>query len=253
MKHYEELIKLGCFSRKTIVKTLGSKAAASSLIHDYLKKGYIERVRHDFYAVISLETKQPVLSRYQIGSRLFPDAYLSHHSAFEVYGYANQVFNQVTVATKSRFSDFVYDGVLYHRIAPASNAKTIFEGEVRLTSIEQTVVDSINDLEKQGGLEETLRCLLLVPSLNSEKILEALNQYHKGFLYQKTGFLLESMNPALSLPDSFFKECSRHVPLSKRYLTKDTKDLVYYRRWRLYAPKSIQSLVNKGVKANDSI
>ena len=47
-----------------------------------LKNGYIERVRRDLYAAISVETKQPVLSRYQIGSRLAADAYLSHHSAF---------------------------------------------------------------------------------------------------------------------------------------------------------------------------
>ena len=60
-----------------------------------------------------METKQPVLSRYQIGSNLFPDACITHHSAFEVFGYGSQVFYECYVATDKRFHDFEYDGVLY--------------------------------------------------------------------------------------------------------------------------------------------
>ena len=38
-----------------------SESAVASLIYDYLKKNYIERVRHDTYTAISLETRQPIL------------------------------------------------------------------------------------------------------------------------------------------------------------------------------------------------
>jgi len=90
MKHYEQLIRLGCFSRSSLADVLYcSVNTAATIIQQYLKKGYIERVKHDLYAVISLETKQPIFSRYQIGAALFLDACISRHSAFEVYGYAN--------------------------------------------------------------------------------------------------------------------------------------------------------------------
>lgn len=56
--------------------------------------------------VISLETKQPILSRYQIGSNLFADACITHHSVFEVYGYGSQVFYECFVETDKGFSDF---------------------------------------------------------------------------------------------------------------------------------------------------
>ena len=92
MKHYDKLLELGCFSRGDIATMLGNDETAGSMLREYQKKGYIERVRRDLYTVISLETKQPVLSRYQIGCRIFKDCILSHHSAFEYYGYANQVF-----------------------------------------------------------------------------------------------------------------------------------------------------------------
>ena len=56
MKHYEKLLELGCFSRGKIAALLGNDETAGSLLREYQKKGYIERVRRDLYVVISLET-----------------------------------------------------------------------------------------------------------------------------------------------------------------------------------------------------
>ena len=87
MKHYEKLLAKGSFSREQLIEIVGTATAANQVIYEYQKKGLIEKVKRDFYVVISMETKQPVLSRYQIGSNLFPDACITHHSAFEVFGY----------------------------------------------------------------------------------------------------------------------------------------------------------------------
>ena len=95
-----------------------------------------------------METKQPVLSRYQIGSSLFPDACITHHSAFEVYGYGNQAFYECYVATDKRFHDFEYDGAMYRRVERKPDMEITQQGNIRVTSVEQTVVDSIRDFEK---------------------------------------------------------------------------------------------------------
>ena len=110
MKHYEDLLARGCFSRAQLIEIVRTPSAANQVIYEYQKKGLIDKVKRDFFVVISLETKQPVLSRYQIGSNLFPDACITHHSAFEVFGYGSQVFYECFVATDRRFSDFEYDG-----------------------------------------------------------------------------------------------------------------------------------------------
>ena len=162
MKYYKELAELGCFSQKELVQLLGSGSAAASLAAAYLKKGYVERIRRDLYATVSMETGQPIPTRYQIASKLAEDACLSHHSAFEFYGYANQVFYEVYVATESRFRSFEYDGVSYRRVAPHGTVQTklikLING-TRVVSVEQAVIDSIRDFEKIAGLEETLRCI----------------------------------------------------------------------------------------------
>ena len=253
MKHYERLLTKGCFSREQLTEIVGTPSAANQVIYEYQKKGLIEKVKRDFYVVISIETKQPVLSRYQIGSNLFSDACITHHSAFEIFGYGSQVFYECFVATDKRFSDFVYDGVVYRRVERKPDIEVIQQGNIRVTSLEQTVVDSIRDFEKIAGLEEVIRCMMLVPGLNEQKVLECLARNNNGFLYQKCGYLFEELKEEFHFSAAFFEECEKYSSDAKRYLMKESKDNVFYKRWKLYAPQSLKRLIDKGVGDYDAI
>lgn len=253
MKHYENLLEVGCFTRKQAVEVAGSVAAANMLIYDYQKRGLIEKVKRDLYVTISLETKQPVVSRYRIGSFMFDDSCISHHSAFEVYGYANQVFYDCYVSTKKRFTDFEYDGVMYHRVEPKVENDIVEYNGIHVTSIEQTVVDSIRDYEKIVGLEEVLRCLILIPGLSEEKILNILKLNANGFLYQKCGYIFEELKSEFNFSEKFFDECEKYSSNAKRYLVKGSKNHVINERWKLYVPRSLKALIDKGVSDYDAI
>ena len=65
MKHYENLLKKGCFTREELIEIVGTPSTANLLIYEYQKKELIEKVKRDFYVVISLETKQPVLGELE--------------------------------------------------------------------------------------------------------------------------------------------------------------------------------------------
>lgn len=253
MKHYEKLLAMGCFTRDRLVEAVGSPSIANQIIHEYQIKGLIEKVKRDFYVVISLETKQPVFSRYQIGSNLFSDACITHHSAFEVFGYGNQVFYECFVATGKRFSDFEYDGVTYRRVERKPDIEVVQQGNIRVTSVEQTVVDSIRDFEKIAGLEEIIRCMMLVPGLNERNVLECLAKSNNGFLYQKCGYIFEELHEEFHFSRSFFEECEANASDAKRYLIKDSQNNVYCERWKLYVPPSLKGLIDKGVKDYDAI
>ena len=237
MKHYENLLAKGCFSREQLIEIVGTPSAANQVIYEYQKKGLIEKVKRDFYVVISIETKQPVLSRYQIGSNLFSDACITHHSAFEVFGYGSQVFYECFVATDKRFLDFEYDGVIYHRVERKPDTEVIRQGKIQVTSVEQTVVDSIRDFEKIAGLEEVIRCMMLVPGLNELKVIECLARNNNGFHFS----------------EFFFEECEKYSSDAKRYLMKESQDYVFHKRWKLYAPPSLKQLIDKGVGDYDAI
>ena len=252
MKYLDKLIDMGCFSRRDVVVLTGSEHAAHSLLYDYINAGYIERIRRDLYTAISLETKQPIANRFMIATNIAENACVSFHSAFEYYGYANQVFYEVYVITNHRFSNFTYDGITFSRVSPRIGSGIIKTNTgIRITDLERTVIDSIYAFEKIGGLEELLRCLMLIPSLRTEKLIAYLDDYGLANLYQKTGFILEQFSDQLSLSKAFFDYCRSKIPKAKKYLysEKDTlsEGFVLHEDWMIFAPDDIKSLIDKGV------
>lgn len=248
MKYYEKLIDMGCFSRNDVCALLGNEAAAHSLLYDYVQKGLIERVRRDLYVTISLETKQPVKNRYAIASKISKGSYITHHSAFEYYGCANQVYYEVYVSGESPFPPFEYDGVTYKYMNPHINIGVVENsGGVRVTDMERTVLDSINDFEKVGGLEELLKCLEQIPTINENKLIDYLKCFNSKGLYQKTGYILEHFNRLLNLSNSFFAECLINIPNSKRYLCKyePKSTFTLNKKWNLYTPDNLLSIINE--------
>ena len=117
------------------------------------------------------------------------------------------------MATGKRVRPFSYDGIDYCPVSHRGIEGVVEMGNgVRVTSLERTVIDGIADFEKIGGLEELLRCMLLVPSLSPDHLLSSLDLYHCGKLYQKTGYILDMFQADVGLPDSFVDECETDVP-----------------------------------------
>ena len=247
MKYYKELLKMQCFTRADVERLTGSYGAANSVLSDYQKKGYISFVKRNLYVAVSMETGQAVANRYFIGSHITDDAYLSHHAAFEYYGCANQVYYEVYVSGEKRFAQFEYDGVTYRYIAPRSNDGVENKPDgVRVTDIERTVLDSINDFERIAGLEELLHCLELVPYLDEKKLLKYLEQHRKQILYQKTGYVLSHMKQSLRLSDQFFEICEGKVAKSVRYLYRgiEHESSIFDKRWQLFVPQNLMKLLS---------
>jgi predicted transcriptional regulator of viral defense system len=242
MKHYERLVDMGCFTLANVAAVTGNQDTARSLLYAYRKRGLVQSVRRDLYVAMSLETKQPVPNRYRIASKASDGAYVSHHSAFEVHGVANQVYYEVYASSEKRFAPFEFDGVSYTRVTPGiASGVTELAGGVRVTDIERAVLDGIRDFEKIGGLEETLKCIGLIPRLDEGKLLAYLAEYGSGYLYQRTGYLLSQSETLFMLSDGFFAACQSKIPNAKRYLHHgvQAEDHILNRDWRLYVPENL--------------
>ena len=253
MKYYENLVELQCFSRLDIERLTGNEYAADSLIKDYKRKGYIESVRRNLFVAISMETKRAVANRYRIASSILSGNYVSHHSAFEYYGCANQVFYELYVSGNSRFLYFEYDDLIFRYVAPRINLGVVRkEDGVSVTDMERTVLDSINDFEKVGGLEELLRCLDLVTYIDEEKLLCYLKAYGKKVLYQKAGYILEHLKKQLRLSNNFFEVCLNKSKGSVRYLYHgiEHETNIFSNRWNLVVPQDLNKIITKGGNEN---
>jgi predicted transcriptional regulator of viral defense system len=227
---------------------MGNPNAAGSLTRNYLKKGYIKSVRRGLYAAINLADNAPVCNKYHIAGKITPTAYASHHAAFEYYGCANQVSYQVEVSSETPFTTFDFDTTTYAYLASRIKSGVITRPDgVRVTDRERTVLDGIHDFEKIIGLEELLRCIVLIPSVKEDALLAYLAEYNKQVLYQKTGYILRHFQSEFSLSEAFFAECAAHIGKSKRYIRhQSTDEMIYNREWRLVVPNDLLRITQKG-------
>lgn len=250
MKVYREMAKHPVFSIEDVKKISGNTKTAYSQLRSMIKKGLVQKIRSNAYSVVNPASGQIMANRYQIACSINEDAYVSHHSAFEYYGFANQVYYEVYVSSKSKFQAFVYDNLTYCFIASRMNegvieAKNI--QNVRITDIERTVIDSIHDLNKVGGLEELLKCIDAVYYLDAQKLRFYLDIYDIQGLYQKAGYILSRFAADLKIPNDFFDYCKRKVGKSRRYLVSNNKmESFYDREWKLMVPKVLMSYGKQG-------
>lgn len=247
MEHYITLLKMGIFSREDVAGITGNIRTADSVLYSYKKKGWITSVRRNLYVANSLETGQPVCTPYQIASYVSPDSYVSHHSAFEVHGMANQVFSNLYVSSSTTFRPFEFDGKHFERVPSVTTEGIKVIGKIRVTDLERTVVDCIKDFAKIGGLEELLRCLTMITYSDAEKLTRYLSIYDNCFLWQKTGYIL-SRFPNMKLPTDFFDTCKTRARKNVRYLYEELKfeNPVFDNEWGLFVPNDMMKLLDEG-------
>ena len=249
MKYYEQLLEKGCFTWDDVSKMVGNRNSASNLIQNYLKKGYIQSVKRNLYVAINLADSEPVVNRYVIASNLTESAYISHHTALEYYGCTNQVFYDVYVSSDTKFNTFEFNGLTYrYQMSNINEGVVKKPNGTRVTDLERTIIDSINDFEKIGGLEELLRSLEMMPYADETKLLRYLKSYGKQILFQKTGYILENFKDSLKITDIFFKACEVEISKSVRYLYHglEKEKSTYNKKWRLFVPERLLNLTSKG-------
>jgi len=250
MKYYEYFLSMKIFTFAEAVNLIGNEKTAKSLLQQYCKKGYLASVKKGLYVTVNIVDKEPVVNKYAIASALTDTSYVSHRSAFEYYGYTNQVSYDMSVTSTQKFNSFDFGGYRYYRIAPAITTGIVIQPDgVRITDTERTLTDCINSLETHIGLEELLNCISAIPALSEEKLMRYLDEYKKMFLYQKTGFLLEHFQNRFDISAGFFDVCKQKSGKSSRYLTKTTSKnaMGFSAKWHLTYPKNIWSdLLNGG-------
>ena len=124
----------------------------------------------------------------------------------------------------------------------------IEKSNVRVSSLERTIIDCIDNVDLAGGIEELLNALEQVGSLNEKKLLDVLASYNNMFLYQKTGYILEHFKEELKLSDAFFDECEPKVDNAIRYFLQDEySNIKFNSKWQLMAPLNLLSRMNGGL------
>lgn len=246
---YFELLKKPVFSIEDVNQYYENIYSARSAVQRLLKGGLVIRIRNNMYTCINGENDDPVANRFQIASAITPTSYISHYSAMEYYGLANQVFYEVYVSSETFFRDFTFDGYSYHFIKSRGSEGVIcpeFSGGIKITDMERTALDCIKDMDKISGIEEVIQDISAMRNLQEQKLITYLAMYQNQFLYQKTGYILRMFSSQLKLSENFFKLCKSKIGKSKRYITSDIQTGTFDNEWNLVIPERMASIMGEG-------
>lgn len=256
MNLYFELSKEPVFTTEYVNQFYDNVESARSALKRLMKKKMIAKIRNNLYTCMSGETGAPIANRFQIGCMITKSAYISHHTAMEYHGISDQVYYDVYISSETRFQNFEFDGYTYKYIQTKTQTgveNVQYSGGIRVTDLEKTLLDSVKDMDKISGIEEIIAFIQSIRKLDAKKLCQYIGEYQNQFLYQKTGYLLETYSQASGLTDEFYQICQENIGKSKRYLSNDLYDGVYNAKWKMMVPDIKAYLKNGGDVVDDRI
>ena len=205
-----------------------------------IKRGEVKKIKKGLYALVDRSTGCIYVSKFQVASRLFNDAYFSYHEALEYYGLATQVFvSTFRYLTHVYVRDIDFGDIIYTSKKSDCDLEIkdyMNRNRIRVVSLERAIVDSIDNPGYAGGLEEVEEAVACCNPLNIDKVIKMLEYYDKAFLYQKVGYLFEKYFGD-KIPDSFYQLCLSRSGNKIQYFEAKVGYSKYVSKWKLMVPR----------------
>jgi len=235
-------------------KGSGKPSTRKALLTYYRKQGRIVPVRRGLYAVIpfgSLPDSSPV-DPYLLTAKITKDAVLAYHTALEFYGKAYSVYTRLHYLTTRRsfpvrFRSYKIMGVLVPRSLRAKGMEMFGVArhkrcgtELRVTSLERTLVDVLDRPELTGSWEEIWRSLESIEFFDIDQVVEYVLLLENATTAAKVGFFLEQHKETLMVDDIHLKPLRKLRPKRPHYLIRGKRRggrLV--KEWNLMVPDEI--------------
>ncbi|PIU51759.1 hypothetical protein COS91_02755 [Candidatus Desantisbacteria bacterium CG07_land_8_20_14_0_80_39_15] len=232
-------------------KEINTKSTVRTKIGRLLKKGRMGTMGGGIYFVIpqGYDVKSYTPDKFLAASKMREDAVIGYHSAFELLGYATQVFNTVYYITSLQKQMKSFRGVTYLSVSvqrplqgrASFGIEKIARDKVKVavTNKERTLIDCLDRLEYSGGFEELCHCAEALPYLDLDFVFEYLSVLSKKSLFAKAGYLLEKYKDKFFFDEKWVKRfiSERFKSPSIAYLGSRSDDNKLIARWNLMVPK----------------
>ena len=219
-----------------------------AVIKYLLKKGYWKVLKKGLYQNTAFHD----VNKFILGSKLFKNGVISYHSALEVHGLAQSVFNTVhiLIANIQNVEQSVINGITYQ---PVKNTITkgvikvpIGQNQVLCIDQERTIIDCIDKLKYVGGLEEYFKSISSISYINEKRVIDYLDAYDKAALYHKVGFVLDHFKNQWKISEYTLRSIENGISKKKAvFLEPKSKKVVFVKKWNLLIPKNFASLIGE--------
>lgn len=250
-KLYQALYSRRVFTIAEVKQIFKKDYKAFTYAHRLMKKGYSARIKSGLYAIVPYEVAPDLKRIFQpdpklVASKLVQPYFLSHHSALEIHGVANSIFHQAYVSSPKQFKKVVYQNCSYISLTTkhlfGMTPVNHYGLKINVSDQERTFLDCLRQLKYAGGLEEFLKSIMGLSSLNYQKLLKYLHQFNEQSLYAKTGYLLELFQKEFQVKSPVLAQLQKKIGKKTYYLERKGKQK-FIKKWNLIVPANIKELI----------
>jgi len=232
----------------------GKPNTRKALLTYYRKQGRIIPVRRGLYAVVpfgSSPDSSPV-DIYLLAAKMAPDAVLGYHTALEFHGKAYSVYNRLHYLSTRRSLPVKFRSFEIRRVSVPQSLRVKGQemfgvvrhkrsgSELRVTSLERTLVDVLDRPDLTGSWEEIWRSLESVEFFDIEQIVEYVLLLENATTAAKVGFFLEQHKESLMVDDVDLQLLRKLRPRQPHYLMRGKrKGGRWVKEWNLMVPDEI--------------
>ncbi len=205
-----------------------NKSTRDNLLAYHVNNGNLVRVKKGLYAVVpsGVTAADYLADPYLLASRMAQDAVLAYHTALDFYSKSYSVFNKFLYLTKRSVKDVSFRNYQFSPVRPPKSlldkrksnfgVKTSERNgmEIRVTSLERTLVDLFDKPHLGGGWEEIWRSLESVEFYNINEVVEYALLLNKASTIAKVGYFLERNEEILFVDSSDLQTLKNEYPNS---------------------------------------
>jgi predicted transcriptional regulator of viral defense system len=230
-----------------------SAATGNASLARYLASGRLIRVRRGLYASVPVgrERTRFMPDEYLIAAKAQDDAVLAYHTALSFHGTAYSVWWRFQTMTSRRLRRFTLGNAEFVSIQAPREVRTLpdFGGgivrrphagaEVRVATIERTLVDLMHAPQHGGGWEEIWRSIGSVEFLDLAAVAEHALLMRTALTAARVGYFLEQHRQQWMVEEKHLEPLLRAKPKQPLHWDRRRESGTYVARWNLVIPEMI--------------
>jgi predicted transcriptional regulator of viral defense system len=225
-----------------------------ALLRYHQKQGHILRIRRGLYASVptGFDPRTYPVDPYLLASKLADDAVLAYHTALAFHGIAHSIHWAFTVVSEQprvrplRFRNYSLRAVVPPAALQKSGAVSFgvetverLGQNIRVTSLERTLVDVLDRPVLGGGFEEIWRSLEDVDPLDIDRVVTYAVLLDNATTAAKVGYFLDQHRDELSVTEEHLERLHAHQPRQPRYLRRTSGPARFVATWNLMVPLDV--------------
>lgn len=241
------------FDRTEYAKAVGRRPddkVVTAMLTQHLRAGNIRRIARGVFASVPkhADADKWVVDRFLAASRLRRGGVIAYHSALELHGCAYTDGQEVQVIASGEPGVFETDDFVYRFVKPP-HGFALPDGvttvdrlglEVKVTTIERTIVDLFDRYDLAGEPEELFNSLDLVVRIDATALVRYARALGNAAAAGALGYWLECEKVRLGVPDAAIKNLHTLAPSQSRYaLGAKPSEGRAARGWKVILPTEV--------------